>query len=120
VAGEIRSRRVAVAVSRTLRDPSQPARADLIFAHEEVQRAVRDDRWKLIRYPKVDKTQLFDLREDPDETTNLADKAEHAPKVADLTALLEKEMRRSGDRASLDDAKTTPAEWTPPAPKRVP
>ncbi len=104
----------------TLRDPAQAARADLIFAYRDVQRAVRGDRWKLIRYPKVDKTQLFDLQHDPDETTNLAEKAEHAPKVAELTTLLEKEMRRSGDSDSLHDAKTTPAEWTPPASKRAP
>ena len=28
----------------------------------------RDDRWKLIRYPQVDTTQLFDLQADPCET----------------------------------------------------
>ncbi|MCC2671434.1 MAG: Arylsulfatase, partial [Armatimonadetes bacterium] len=39
----------------------------------DLQRAVRDDRWKLIGYPKVGHLQLFDLKNDPNETTNLID-----------------------------------------------
>jgi arylsulfatase A-like enzyme len=37
----------------------------LYTGYKDCQRAVRDDRWKLIRYPLVDKTQLFDLSRDP-------------------------------------------------------
>ena len=79
----------------SLDDPTKPARPQLLFAYRNVQRAVRDDRWKLIRYPQVDKTQLFDLRNDPHEVTNLADKPEHAARVAELTALLKKEQAAS-------------------------
>ena len=46
----------------TLRDPAKPARSSILLAYRNVQRAMRDDRWKLIRYPEVDQTQLFDLR----------------------------------------------------------
>ena len=79
-----------------------------------MQRAICDDRWKLIRYPQVDRTQLFDLQSDPQEITNLAGKPEHAAKVAELMALLEKEMRQSGDTGVLKVANPKPAEWTPP------
>ena len=41
-------------------------------AYRDVQRAVRDDRWKLIRYPRIGLTQLFDLASDPDERHDLA------------------------------------------------
>ena len=88
----------------------------LYTAYRDCQRAVRDDRWKLIRYPLVDKTQLFDLASDPHELTNLAYKPEHAAKVAEMTAVLEKEMARYDDKAPLKVAKPKPAEWTPPAP----
>jgi arylsulfatase A-like enzyme len=85
-----------------------------MFAYMNVQRAVRDDRWKLIRYPQIDRTQLFDLEADPYETKNLASQPGHAGKVAELTVLLEKEMRHDGDPAPLTVQQPKPAEWTPP------
>ena len=100
--------------SATLADPAKPARGTLIFAYKNLQRAICDSRWKLIRYPQVDRTQLFDLQNDPHEAVNLADKPEHAAKVAELTALLEAEMKRSGDTGTLKVPNPKPAEWHPP------
>ena len=88
----------------------------LYTGYRTCQRAIRDDRWKLIRYPLVDRTQLFDLSVDPHELTNLADKPEHKAKVAELTALLAKEMAAHADNSPLTVANPQPAEWTPPAP----
>lgn len=101
--------------SATLRDPAKAGRNSLMFGYRKVQRAVRDDRWKLIRYPLVDQTQLFDLQTDPDEITNLAGKPEHAAKVAELTALLQREMAQHGDNAPLKVGSSHPAGWSPPA-----
>jgi arylsulfatase A-like enzyme len=101
--------------SATLADPAQPARDHLMFAYRNFQRGFTDGRWKLIRYPQVDRTQLFDLQSDPHEATNLADKPEHAAKVAELLERLEKDMRESGDKAVLKVANPKPAEWHPPA-----
>lgn len=98
----------------TLADPAKPARGHLMFAYRNVQRGYTDGRWKLIRYPQVDRTQLFDLRNDPYETTNLADQPEHKARIAELSAALAEDMKRSGDNASLEVAKPKPAEWTPP------
>jgi arylsulfatase A-like enzyme len=99
----------------TLADPTRPARSRLMFAYKDAQRAVRNDRWKLIRYPLVDRTQLFDLQTDPDEITDLAGKPEHAAQLAEMFALLEKEMAHYGDKAPLTVANPKPAEWTPPS-----
>lgn len=98
-----------------IRGESNGVRDVLYTAYRDCQRAVRDDRWKLIRYPLVDRTQLFDLRGDPHELVNLADRPEHAAKVRAMTALLEKEMDRYGDEAPLKVADPKPAEWKPPA-----
>ena len=73
----------------------------LYTAYRNCQRAIRDDRWKLIRYPLVDRTQLFDLTNDPHELVNLADKPEHAAKVAEMTVLLSQEMTRHADKFPL-------------------
>jgi arylsulfatase A-like enzyme len=46
---------------------------DVIFtAYRDVQRAVRDERYKLIVYPQAQRRQLFDLAADPQERTDLA------------------------------------------------
>ncbi len=98
----------------TLADPAQPARSELVFAYKNVQRAIRNDRWKLIRYPKIDRTQLFDLKADPQEITNLAPLPEHAGKVAELTKQLASALAAFGDKAPLQVTNPEPADWTPP------
>ncbi|HEY3861038.1 MAG TPA: sulfatase-like hydrolase/transferase [Verrucomicrobiae bacterium] len=98
----------------TLRDATAPARKEMMFAYKDVQRAVLTERWKLIRYPVVDRTQLFDLRIDPEEVNNLAGQPAYTAKVGEMTALLEKEMKESGDHAPLKVANPKPAEWSPP------
>jgi arylsulfatase A-like enzyme len=103
-------------LTATIKDPGRPSRPHLVFAYMDVQRAIRDDRWKLIRYPHVDRTQLFDLKADLEEVTNLADRPEHVTKVKELLALLEGELRRAGDKAALNVPNPQPAEWTPPKP----
>jgi arylsulfatase A-like enzyme len=87
----------------------------LYTGYRNCQRAIRDERWKLIRYPLVDRTQLFDLSNDPRELVNLADKPEHAAKVAELTKLLTNEMADRADKTPLTVANPMPAEWSPPA-----
>jgi arylsulfatase A-like enzyme len=89
-------------------------RAVLYTGYRDCQRAVRDDRWKLIRYPLVDRTQLFDLEADPRELNNLAGQPEHAGKVNELMALLQREMAAAGDQIPLSVASPSPAAWAPP------
>ena len=88
---------------------------DLLYtAYRDGQRSIRDDRWKLIRYPLVDRTQLFDLKTDPHELNNLANKPEYTSKLSELTVLLKKEMKCYADTFPLMVANPKPAEWTPP------
>ncbi|MFC1509051.1 sulfatase-like hydrolase/transferase [Candidatus Omnitrophota bacterium] len=55
-------------------DENEKIRDTLSFAYMDYQRAVRDERYKLIEYAVNGKrtTQLFDLKNDPWETHNLA------------------------------------------------
>ena len=77
-------------------------RDSLFTAYTKVQRAVRDDRWKLIVYPQINKTQLFDLKDDPAETKDLADDPAHAADVARMTALLKDWQKKVGRQAAAD------------------
>ena len=98
---------------------AQKVRDVLYTAYRDGQRSIRDDRWKLIRYPLVDRTQLFDLAVDPRELNNLAAEPAHAPRVAAMTALLQQEMNRYADKIPLTVANPKLAAWTPPAPKKA-
>ena len=85
---------------------------DSIFtAYTGVQRALRDDRWKLIVYPQVNKTQLFDLRNDPLEMNDLAPAAPHREQVQRMTARLKESQLQFDDRQSLQTATPQPLDF---------
>ncbi len=101
---------------RPLIEGKAPKVRDVLYtAYRDRMRAVRDERWKLIRYPLVDRTQLFDLASDPLELDNLAAKPEHSGRVTEMMATLRREMAAYSDQAMLEVKKPRPAEWTPPA-----
>ena len=88
-------------------------RDSLFAAYKGVQRMARDERWKLIWYPKVGRFQLFDLSADPDELKDLsADKA-HAKKFDEMRALLAREQKTWGDTVA-------PVAYAPGSPTDVP
>jgi arylsulfatase A-like enzyme len=88
---------------------AKAARPELMLAYRDRQRAIRDGRWKLIRYPVVNVTQLFDLKADPDETKNLADDPAHRDRVSDLMGRLTKLQKQFGDDLPLTIADPEPA-----------
>jgi arylsulfatase A-like enzyme len=84
-------------------------RTAMFTAYRNVQRAVRDDRWKLIVYPQINRTQLFDLRTDPAETRDLANDPKFAKQVERMTTLLKQKQAEAGDTQSLRSDKPQPA-----------
>ncbi|HUQ71743.1 MAG TPA: sulfatase-like hydrolase/transferase [Planctomycetaceae bacterium] len=90
-------------------------REALLLAYRDVQRAYRDERWKLIRYPQVDLTQLFDLASDPDERHDLAADADHKPRVEQMLRALFDRQRTFGDVLPLSVSQPRPARWSPPS-----
>jgi arylsulfatase A-like enzyme len=101
-----------------LADPARPARTGLVFGYKRIQKAFSDGRWKLIRYPQVDRTQLFDLQADPFETKDLSAEPDQASRVKELLARLEAGLRASGDQDSLTATTPQPSSWSPP--KKLP
>ncbi len=85
-------------------------RKELMLAYLGKQRAIRDERWKLIRYPEASHTQLFDLQADPDETKNLAGEAAHRDRIAEMSERLAKLQGRYGDDKGLDATEPRRAE----------
>jgi arylsulfatase A-like enzyme len=83
-------------------------RDSLFTSYRDVQRAIRNDRWKLIRYPQVNETQLFDLQKDPHELNNLAAKPEYAARVKEMLALLTNAQKQCDDTCPLTNRSSGP------------
>jgi arylsulfatase A-like enzyme len=86
-------------------------RATLFTAYRDVQRAVRDDRWKLIVYPQVNKRQLFDLQTDPAERQDLSQDSHQAAESERLMALLRDWQKQVGDTLPLNSDHPQPLEF---------
>ncbi|MDR3262648.1 MAG: DUF4976 domain-containing protein [Tannerella sp.] len=78
-------------------------RDHLFLSYINIQRAVKKDSYKLIRYNVngENRVQLFDLAKDPLEQDNLADAPAYSAKVEELTRLLDKDMHELGDFCDL-------------------
>ena len=79
---------------------------EIFGSYKHFQRMIRTERWKLITYPVAKETQLFDLRNDPDERIDLAESPEHAARVTELTTQLKALQKQVGDTLDLDNPQT--------------
>lgn len=76
--------------------------------------ALREGPWKLIRYPYLDRTQLFHLADDPHEMHDLSAESEQAARVASLSTALAAELRTAGVEQPLVTERRIPStvDWT--------
>lgn len=77
--------------------PDAEVRDSIFGAYRGVQRCIRTPEWKLIRYPKINKDQLFHIAEDPDELRDLADDPAQVGKLAELRETLAVAQKENGD-----------------------
>jgi arylsulfatase A-like enzyme len=89
-------------------------RDTLFTTYGNVQRAVRDDRWKLVRYPQINRTQLFDLQNDPDEIRDLSADPAQADRTKQLMGVLAAWQMDLGDTLPLTSENPKPSAFTPP------
>jgi len=82
-------------------------RDDVFLAYRNTMRAARNGDWKVIRYPHVDHTQLFNLREDPLEKNNLA--ASNPEKTKEMLGRLGDLQKAYDDKAPLTVDNPKPA-----------
>ena len=93
---------------------SKAAVRDVLFtAYRNGQRAVTDGRWKLIRYPLIDKTQLFDLQNDPFEERDQSSQPPQETRLGELMSVLAAQQKHWGDPHPLTVENPAPAEWSP-------
>ncbi len=89
-------------------------RDSLFFSYTDTQKAIREENWKLIRFPRIGRTQLFDLAKDPHETKDLADDTKNEDRVIAMTEKLAALQKQFGDNAPLIVERPEKVEFTPP------
>jgi len=94
---------------RPLWDGTKARLRDTVFLpYIQVQRAVRDERWKLICYPKLGYSQLFDLETDPNETKSVYDNPVHAAHITRLLAQMKAWQAKVGDTLAVNATSQPP------------
>lgn len=94
---------------------SKEVRPTLFLAYREVQRAVRDKRWKLILYPQINRAQLFDLQADPAEIRDLSADPRHAALIEQLKDEIRQWQHRLGDHTPLGTERPADATFKVPS-----
>ncbi len=88
-------------------------RESIFLAYRHVQRAVRAGDWKLIRYPRIHRSQLFDLKNDPFEKEDLSANPAQSDRIERLMTLMREQQRIWGDDLPLTSAVPEPSEYDP-------
>ncbi|MBI5283381.1 MAG: sulfatase-like hydrolase/transferase [Candidatus Solibacter usitatus] len=93
-----------VSLQPAIRSPKAAARDDLFLSYRHFQRGLSNGEWKLILYNVggTVTTQLFQIKEDPLETENLAQIPEAKPQADKMTARLKEWMKKVDDPLDLD------------------
>ena len=99
---------VGVSLFNTLMSQEKIERSSLVFAYKNSQRAIRKEDYKLIEYlvKGEKKGQLFDLKNDPWETTNLYDLPSYQSKQIELQKELQQGLLYYNDVVDM-----TAADW---------
>jgi len=92
-------------------------RDEVLLGYRTTQRSVRDDRFKLMCFPEINKIMLFDLKKDPRETTDLSAKPEYADKIKEMTDKLSRLQKVYGDEVPLHTDHPKPATFDAPKKK---
>lgn len=105
-----------------LADPAATRERPAITSHNRGNHAVRSERWRFIHYADGSE-ELYDMRNDPNEWTNLAGKPEHAGIVTDHRKWLPKIDRppapNSANRVLTYDEDSDEAVWEGKTVKRA-
>jgi arylsulfatase A-like enzyme len=81
---------------------TQELHQNIFGSYRDFQRMIRSKDFKLIRYPHIKKTQLFDLQRDPWEKNNLAENPLYSSTINELNIELKKLQKEVGDTLELD------------------
>ena len=72
-------------------------REAVLLSYTDTQRAIRHQGWKLIRYPQINRSQLFHLASDPHETRDLSNDPPQGHRIRQVMAKMKTLQKEQGD-----------------------
>ena len=96
---------------KLIKGEENQVRSSLYTAYRNTVRAVRDQEWKLIRYPQIDVSQLYHLTQDPYERNNLAENPKYDSKVNELMMLLNEHRHATDDTINMNPKRIQSKEY---------
>ncbi len=100
IPGEMDGRSLKPALTRENRAVRGRLSLSISFGDLSIH-ALREGPWKLVRYPYLDRTRLYNLADDPHELHDLSGARGHADRIPDMLDTLASEMRASGVKSPL-------------------
>ncbi|MGL4630543.1 MAG: sulfatase-like hydrolase/transferase [Leadbetterella sp.] len=100
-----------IGLNSQLLGSKKPIRSEIMTGYMDYQRSIRDQRYKLMVFPKVNHRVLFDLKSDPYELVNLAENPAYKQIVDDLIVKMKVNQKKFGDNQELESANPLPKEW---------
>jgi arylsulfatase A-like enzyme len=97
--GEITEKIDGKSLRAIIEGKAEKVRDVVTLAYRDTQRTIRTNRWKLMVFPQINKYQLFDLKNDPDEITDVA--SDNPEVVQELMKRLKSELNKNGDKQTL-------------------
>jgi len=83
----------------------------LYTGYKDCMRSIRIGNWKLIRYPLINHTQLFDLANDPNELNDLSGQLSEKGRINKMMKRLAFEMKAYADTIPLSVTNPAKKEW---------
>ena len=87
----------APSVVPLIKGEKEAAYENIYGSYRHFQRMVRSQDWKLIYYPVIRRTQLFNLKDDPEEMNDVSADPAHAERIAAMMQELEELKSMVGD-----------------------
>ena len=94
-----------------IKQKEKKVRSNLYTVYRNTVRAIRNEKWKLIYYPQIGVSQLYNLEMDPQEINNLAANNFYKPKLEEMTVLLKSYKEKYNDTINLNPAKIESKEY---------
>ncbi|UDQ99524.1 sulfatase-like hydrolase/transferase [Lentisphaerae bacterium WC36] len=92
----------------------QKVRNNLMLAYKNYQRALNDGEWKIMVFPHINKIELYNIKNDPYEIQDLANKPKYAKIIEKMLLKLKSEQKIYGDISPLKVEKPQEAQFIVP------